>query len=413
MIQSTRNARTTWLSVALSIYAVSTLISMAVMSIGAAVAVLGIVYYFGSLRNLRFAFRGELQYKSGRFYFLAALGLTFACVLSLVVAKACPLVYDGKFSEIHIFKDSLKLWYLFWPLPLAAGLRVLTAEKRETVLRAWIIAFGVLSIVGIFQFWTGWPRPQWIPGTDRHYHATLFLGHHLTVASVLIFPFFVSLDFALRAIKTRKPVIGFGSSVWILLVLAGLTALFFTYSRTLWIALPVGIVLWVLLSLPVRRALPLALIFILAGASLTLLPAIQARLFNHIGVGTREDLWKANLAMFQARPLTGAGWLHNHELSGFYLMEKLHSTDVFSGHAHNNIIDALGGTGAIGLFFWILWCGVAFVLAWRLRGLWGPGLFCAWIVFQINGLTQLNFWDAKVTHQMMWAMSWLLFGAAF
>ena len=34
------------------------------------------------------------------------------------------------------------------------------------------------------------------------------------------------------------------------------------------------------------------------------------------------------------------------------------------------------------------------------------GLLCAWIVFQLNGLTQVNFWEGKVMHQMMWAVAW-------
>jgi hypothetical protein len=32
------------------------------------------------------------------------------------------------------------------------------------------------------------------------------------------------------------------------------------------------------------------------------------------------------------------------------------------------------------------------------------GLFSAWIVFLINGLTQVNFWEGKVLHQVMWTV---------
>jgi hypothetical protein len=39
------------------------------------------------------------------------------------------------------------------------------------------------------------------------------------------------------------------------------------------------------------------------------------------------------------------------------------------------------------------------------------GILSALIVFQINGLTQVNFWEAKVQHQLMWMVGWILFGA--
>ncbi|MDR3607340.1 MAG: O-antigen ligase family protein [Oligoflexia bacterium] len=398
------------LALALGLYSVTTLTSMAIMSIGATLALLSLVVFFAGRFGL--ALREEVARPNGRLYLLAASGLAFACILSLVVGKLDPMAYGGKFSQVHVLRDSLKLWYLFWPIPLAAGLRALGGSRRDSVLRSWMIAFGVVSLIGIAQFWTGWPRPQWIPGTNRHYHATLFLGHHLSVASSLIFPFFVSLDLALRSLKKREKVLGFAAPVWIALAAAGLCTLFFTYSRTLWVALPLGIVLWVLFSLPARRAIFLALAFAVAGAALTQVPIVKERLFYGGGFSTRAELWRANLDMFHDRPFTGVGWLHNQETSGYYLMNKFQSTDVFSGHAHNNVLDVLGGTGAIGLVFWLFWSAVALILAWRARAVWGPGLFCAWLVFQMNGLTQMNFWDAKVTHQMMLAMAWLVLGVA-
>jgi hypothetical protein len=40
----------------------------------------------------------------------------------------------------------------------------------------------------------------------------------------------------------------------------------------------------------------------------------------------------------------------------------------------------------------------------------GRGLFCAWIVLHLNGLTQVNVWEGKVEHQMAWALAWALAG---
>jgi O-antigen ligase len=414
--------RTLVLTWALGLYAVTTLVSMAVMSVGAGIAAFGLLYFYGGPRPIVEAFATELKRIESKRYLIAASALAAACVLSLLVAKFFPLGYGGRVSQVHLLSNSAKLWYLFWPIPLVVGLRALAPEGRTRVLQAWLLAFGLLAVIGIAQFWTGWPRPQFIPESPTHFHTTLFLGFHLTVASLLIFPCFVALDLA-RGSFGKGParrVLGGSFAFWTALSTAGLIALFLTYSRTLWVALPIGLIVWGMLSLPRRGRWALAVaLLVLAGAA-TQIPSMRSR-FSWGGaqysIVTREDLWLANLAMLRDRPVTGVGWQHNQELSGYYLMETLHKDDVFSGHAHNNILDVLGGTGALGFVAWVFWCAVVLRLAWRLAwkkspsGIgapFGAGLFSAWIVFHVNGLTQVNFWDAKVTHQMMWVTAWLL-----
>ncbi|MBU6376699.1 MAG: hypothetical protein KGQ59_11925, partial [Bdellovibrionales bacterium] len=45
--------------------------------------------------------------------------------------------------------------------------------------------------------------------------------------------------------------------------------------------------------------------------------------------------------------------------------------------------------------------------------LWARDLSRAWlaafIVFHLNGLTQVNFWEGKVQHQLFWVVAWVLF----
>ncbi len=409
-----------WLKWALSIYAVASLISMAVMSVGA--GLLGLVLIFGGSGGPRAfgrALRAELAREFSRRYFQVSLGLAAACLLSLVVAELAPLGFGGNFARIHLLTDGLKLWYLFWPLLIVTGLRELADNERIFVLRAWIVAFGLLSVLGVIQHWIGWPRPQWIPGTLHRYHTTLFLGTHLTVASVLIFPFFASLDL-LRAAWRRGPgesPLGIPWPGWFFLCGMGVWALIFTQSRTLWAALPVGLLVWVVLSLRRKWAVALSVIILLSVLVASQLPAVQLRFADKYGFSTREELWGANLVMLENRPVTGVGFLHNHELSGYYLMTRHPGASVFSGHAHNNLLDMLAGTGLLGAAAWVFWSGFVIVLAGKGRESPGSvarvpsfaaGLLCAWVVLQLNGLTQVNFWEAKVTHQMMWAVAWSL-----
>jgi O-antigen ligase len=151
-------------------------------------------------------------------------------------------------------------------------------------------------------------------------------------------------------------------------------------------------------------------------SALSQIPGIQRRLRDGMGIGERHELWLANWEFFKNRPLLGVGWRQNQELSGYYLMDKYQQTHVFSGHAHNNLLDLLGGTGALGTLAWLAWS------FWVIRILWmkstrqteeepwfGRGLVCAWVVFHLNGLTQVNFWEGKVQHQMAWVIAWSLF----
>jgi O-antigen ligase len=423
--------------IGLTIYAVLSLFSMATMSIGAGILVLLLLGQLakGSTTDGLNAPKAPRSNDSflitlfskpiGRSYLWSSFALLIACVFSLIFSSLDPLSFGGYHSQVHLIADSAKLWYFFWPLILVFAISKITPAQRLQVLRAWLITFVLLSAFGIVQYFIGWPRFQPIPGLEGHSATTLFLGHHLSVASVFIFPFFVLLDFLRQAPRSNVTV---GKSpvlpVWVLSLGAvfGFATLMLTFSRTEWVALPIGILVWMLWALPPpgksgKKVRVFAVLGILiAGGLCSQIPEVKYRLTNQMGVHERQDLWEANWEMFKQRPLTGVGLKHNQELSGFYLMEKYHATDVFSGHAHNNILDFLGGTGLIGLLAFLVWW--FFIFKWTLRpGVrvagynLSAGFFCALLVFQLNGLTQVNFWEAKVQHQLMWSIAWILWGA--
>jgi hypothetical protein len=175
-----------WLAFGLATYWVSTLVSMAAMSIGLGVFLVALLVSQGGPKAALRLVRDELQRPASRLYFKLAFLLFLACALSLAVAAIFPITYKGKGVEVHFFRGIAKAWYLFWPLVLAAALRVLPELRRAQVIRAWLGGFGFLALVGIAQFFTGWPRPSIIPGNEAHFHVNLFLGHHLSVASVMI-----------------------------------------------------------------------------------------------------------------------------------------------------------------------------------------------------------------------------------
>jgi O-antigen ligase len=154
------------------------------------------------------------------------------------------------------------------------------------------------------------------------------------------------------------------------------------------------------------------------GVALWQSPTVQERIRNPMGISTRFELWKWNFELFQERPIFGVGWRRSEAFVHALLKERLPDPEqrksVFVGHAHNNGIEMLSGTGLFGSLVWFLYVIFPLGIGYRYRRtpgfssavLWGAA--CAWIVFLLNGLTQVNFWEGKVMHQWAFALGVLL-----
>lgn len=393
---------------AFGFYAFSNLISMAVMSLGAITLVL--VLLGVTFRTARTPSTSD----SSTFgivdltYFKWTLALIVACIASLGATKFFPLSFEGHSVTVRLFRDSMKLWYFVWPLVIAFGLQLLTVSNRKRVMNVVFYTFLGLCAVGVIQHYTGWPRKQHIPENPVLHHAVLFIGHHLSVSSIFIFPWFIFLNRAWNARFKDKKMVFF--------VIAGAILLFFTYSRMLWISWPLGCALFVVLKLPRKSRVKVILAVAVALAAFTLIPDVRMRFTSSQGIFTRELIWKHNFELFQRRPILGVGWQHSIDHKTLYEKHELKHTGFFEGHSHNNFLEALVTTGVVGALIWLFWWIYIFKVAWQSRHfegqadyVSGTGLFCAMVVFQLNGLTQVNFGDAKVLHQLMWVIGWMLF----
>lgn len=404
-------ARTQFAAAALVVYAVTTLIGMAPMSFGAAFLGLALLAGPGGPQRVWKDLEAQTSEKWVRVYWIIALAVFLTCLLSLFGTVIAPVGYNGERLEVHWLEDAGKLWYLFWPPVLLLAIRRAGEAGRARALRAWIVTAAVLFVVGIVQYYTGWPRPQGIPalpGPPR-FHATLFLGHHLSVASILIFPYFAMLQLARSPDFARY--VGLPRALGIVGAVLGGLMLFFTHSKTLWVGLPIGVAVWSVLALPRRWGVLISAVAVVALVIGSLSPAVRSRFADPFSFATRAEIWSANVEFFRRRPVLGIGWRKEHELSWQYAREKHPRGYQFGGHAHNSALSALSTTGIVGLSAWLAWCVFACALLFPLRegvGTFRAGLLSAWIVFQINGLTQLNFWEGKVTHIVMLMMAWAL-----
>ncbi len=381
----------------LSLYALLILGSQATMSIGIGILLAFAFYAFGGpLPFLRYL-RDQIKHPVLRRYLLATNFLTAACFISLFFAWATPVELAGETPKVKFLSDMWKAWYFYWPLVTVPCLLALSEKSKTTLFRIFIGAAGVVSVIGCFQYFYGWPTPQPIPGTN-HFHVTVFPGFHLSFASIMIFPFFIALSEILdeRWIPRR----------WAIpIAIVGLAAIFGTFARQVWISLPIGLFVFALLRLPKRAAIVAAILGVLGIGALTQVPAVRDRAMSGMGIQDRLDLWRINTEFFKMRPLTGIGWHHNLPMAGaWYKQNHPEIVSPFVGHAHSNFFEFLGGLGLIGVAAYFFWTYVTLRQALRV----GAGFFAAWIVFHLNGLTQVNLWESKVLHSMMWSMATIL-----
>jgi O-antigen ligase len=188
-----------------------------------------------------------------------------------------------------------------------------------------------------------------------------------------------------------------------------------TYVRGAWIAMAIAYLVMALLAS--RRLFFWAVGLGATAFAVLFVGLIQFRerfmsLFNmdYASNGDRIGLWKMNWRMFLDYPLFGIGWLENENRACDYV-DCNAVPKPFTGHAHNNYLQSLAGTGItgfacfmfiIGFFLWLnyrLWKRLPQDLVWA-RAL---TLACmgAQVQLHIGGFTECNFKAGATNHNMM------------
>jgi O-antigen ligase len=140
---------------------------------------------------------------------------------------------------------------------------------------------------------------------------------------------------------------------------------------------------------------------------------IQRRFSENYGATPRQQLWSAHLEGFRSNPVLGVGFRKTTEyLAQLNRSGKVDLSKSIISHPHSNYFEFLVGTGILGISVLFIWIGYTGYLAYQLEE---KGLFCAWIVFWLNGLTQVNLLEGKVIHQAMLMVgvslgAWLIHG---
>ncbi len=232
-------------------------------------------------------------------------------------------------------------------------------------------------------------------------------NHHLTFANVYLF--YACL---FGALAVSFPQVLRGALLFLVT--------FWTQSRAAWAAIPICI-----LGLVIprgKKAWALLLLLFLAGGPLFYFTdsGFKERLRRTLWVkderydlGERQRLWRLQWELIQQHPVLGVGWNNNERFCAREMKLLYPGEGVFCGHAHSEVLQIFSTTGLLGLsaFLW-LWAQVFIAALQSYRAF--PtgkrksiclGLLIGFAGFHLQGVTQWNFGDAEVLHNVIffWA----------
>ncbi|CAN5542946.1 hypothetical protein BH10BDE1_BH10BDE1_36030 [soil metagenome] len=291
------------------------------------------------------------------------------------------------------------------------------APAVEKAFRFLLVLIGVTSIYAISQHFNGIdyirghrdPITKYVFQGGSTFRSRGMWGHPVTFGHSMALSFSMIFGYAVSRNKFDKwKAIGIGVSV------LSATAILWSYTRGAWIAIAAAVAIMVLfLGRKIAISVYSGSVALLVGAFFAS-EEFRQRLASVVSTTDlsnvqRIDIWKANIAMFKDHPIFGVGYGFNEDLITAYY-EKLGITQEFGGHAHNNYLQFLSGTGILGFAAYTAFTGIFLWMSIKLlrtvkKGTATYGLVLgalgAQVALLVGGLTECNFKDAEVNHQFM------------
>lgn len=398
------------LPTALTLYAVAVLTTMAGMEIFGWLSFLIGLSVVWQMRSPSFPARP---------LFMAG-DISLLALLLMIIASA---VFKAPDSSDKVFIIGNARFVLLF-LGLRLGLETLSFDKMEKAFRAILVIMFLIGLYGIFQHFTGidYIRGHREPVSKVYFEDGFAFrtrgmwGHPVTFGHSMSMSLCMLLGYAIFAPRSKWKLIAIAASGVCAL------ALLWSYTRGAWIGAAAAVFV---MSLYLGRKVAIASILsglILIGGGAAVSEKFRDRLQSIVSMTNqsnteRLDVWRANIAMFKDNPILGVGYGVNEEIIGDYYA-KLGITQEFGGHAHNNYLQFLSGTGLLGF---AAYTAFSLVFLWMTHRLlrtlpreqyWlraiALGALGAQVALHVGGLTECNFKDAEVNHQYMLILALLM-----
>jgi O-antigen ligase len=278
----------------------------------------------------------------------------------------------------------------------------------------------LIAAYGIVQHLTGSDliRPENALESLEYGGATVFFprgafSHYQTFSNVFFLLFCLSLAPALLVRSGRERLL------WMFLSLVIGTAVFFTYTRGIWLAALGAIVFETAFSGKKSVAAAVAV----GGSALLLValssPVISSRARTIVEVEGNVErflLWETTWNMIIDYPLLGVGVGNFQRVQSGYVRDEVR-IPMSRTHSHNNLLQVTVERGMFGLFIflwiWYLIVKEGFHVLWSLRKEKGSpyilvlGSLAGMLGFFLDGLFQNNFGDTEVV-TLFWILAGIL-----
>jgi O-antigen ligase len=276
-------------------------------------------------------------------------------------------------------------------------------DTRERIMRILMTLFisaaivGLLSSISILIQFSAYSH--YIKRFDIY-------NHYMTIGGISMFMLLLMIPFSLnRQITLTQRIL------LIIGVAAILLTLIFTFTRSSWLGLIIGII--VLVMLRFKKLLYLFLV-VVVGVVIIGSPELHVRFLSIFDPtdpsnDLRLRMWNVGLKIFQDNPILGVGDISLNPLNDAY---SQHTMDF--GHMHNNFVQWLVTTGTVGFVIVILWFIKIWKLFWSayrkmkddwLYGSFTAGAIAVFVGFHVNGLFEWNFGDAEI-----YTLFWIIVG---
>ena len=397
-------------------FAIKVSLSLYIIATWTAVAGMEIFGWLTALLTFSYAFRATKDSSSIRkvlnlFPWKICLAL-FAVVVAGLLINGLPTA-DYKTG---IGSQRYMLIFLMTSLALTLWPPTLKGYK------VFLIATSIIAVYGLFQCVTGidlrhpgsHQAVQPLTGMHAPWRTAGLFGLPLHYAYIAGQWVCLPLAIFLLTYRNRRSVgwLNWGSLIAVILIGASIIT---SFTRGAWIAMAVA---WLTIAWLAAPRLAIAL----AGAGATAVAILLAtfatfrdRLFSLFNLqyasnSERLFLWRANLEMWKDYPILGIGNTENEARAKEYVA-RLGKPDHFTGHAHNNYIQMLAGTGTVGFILWMSLISYMLWLTWRLwrslkpDQLWARSIALAALGAQIHihvgGFTEANFKALPTNHNLM------------
>ncbi len=202
-------------------------------------------------------------------------------------------------------------------------------------------------------------------------------------------------------------------------------AILFTFTRGVWMSLVIAVLIGSFIFSK-RLGIMTILTLLISGSILMITwPKFRDRTIQVFDSKKSYDserliLWKTNWYIFKENPWIGIGYGENKRRLREYFDLLGLPQKQFEGHAHNQFLHFLAGTGIMGLFFYLTWCFIFLKITLNLYkqtketehyelSLLFLGLLMAQIAFHFGSLTEANFTISKNRMLLVFIWSFVLF----